>query len=189
MRRQVGLWPRKYASSQLKHSLSRRRSSCSSLDRRRPGYRSRAVGAAFAGGAGSASSGGACGAANGRCCVGAAGGARCADLAGAAASLSSSINSTCRARLISAASVSGLWSRTAWLRGGSRPPVNSWTHWDSSSRPARKRRLWKRLEYSSTVSVRWHSVSSKRGAERNAGPNHRSRRSLNRPHDGMPSSS
>jgi hypothetical protein len=38
-----------------------------------------------------------------------------------------SINSTCRARLMAAASVSGLWMRTAWLRGGRRLPVNSWT--------------------------------------------------------------
>jgi hypothetical protein len=44
------------------------------------------------------------------------------------------------------------------------------------------------LAYSSTVLVRRHSVSSNRGAERNGGPNHRLRRSLKRPHGGVPSS-
>jgi hypothetical protein len=44
------------------------------------------------------------------------------------------------ARLIATASDSGLWMRTAWLSGGSRPPVYSWTRWISSSRPARGRR-------------------------------------------------
>jgi hypothetical protein len=100
-----------------------------------------------------------------------------------------SINSTCRARLIAADNVSVLWIRTAWLSGDSSPPVKSGMRWFSSRHPARGKRAWNRLAYSSTVLVRRHSASSNRGAERNGGPNYRLRRSLKLPHGGVPSSS
>jgi hypothetical protein len=180
------LWPREYFSSQLKQSSSRRRSACSSGVSRRwlpaPG-----VGGTPTGGAGRAR--GRWGAAIAGRGVGVGRRPRVAGREGAGTSLSNSINSTWRARLIAAASVSGLWMRTAWLNGGSKPPVYSWTRWISSSRPARGRRAWKRFEYSSTVPERRHSASSDSGAARRGGPNRKLRRSLNRPQRGVPSSS
>ncbi|XP_021306354.1 uncharacterized protein LOC110433389 [Sorghum bicolor] len=114
---------------------------------------------------------------------------RAGALGGGVASRLASINSTCRARLMAAASDVGLWMRTSWVRGGRRPPVKSWTRCASSRRPARGRRAWNRLEYSSTVPVLRHSANSNRGADRSGGPNRRLRRSLKCPHVGVPSSS
>ena len=102
--------------------------------------------------------------------------------------LSSSISSTCRARLIAAASDWGLWMRTAWLSGGNSPPVKSCTRWRSSSGPARGSSSWKRFWYSSTVPVRLHSASSNSGAERRGGPKRNWRMSLKRCQRGVPSS-
>ncbi|KAG8067652.1 hypothetical protein GUJ93_ZPchr0005g14918 [Zizania palustris] len=59
--------------------------------------------------------------------------------------------------------------RTAWLSGGRSPPVKSWTRCASSRRPARGRRAWNLLPYSSTVPVRLHSASSNSGADRRGG--------------------
>jgi hypothetical protein len=113
---------------------------------------------------------------------------RGAGRAGVGADLSLSINSIWRARLIAAASVSGLWMQTAWFSGGSKPPVYSWTRWVSSSRPARRRRAWKRFEYSTVLECQ-HSASSNNGATRRGGPNRKLKRSLKRPQRGVPSSS
>jgi hypothetical protein len=103
-----------------------------------------------------------------------------------AGALWSSISSTCRARLIAAASDWGLWIRTAWLSGGSSPPVKSCTRWRSSSGPARGSSSWKRFWYS-TVPVRLHSASSNNGAERRGGPKRNWRMSLKRVQRGVPS--
>jgi hypothetical protein len=124
MRRQNRLWPRVYFSLQLKQRPRRRRSAISSGVRRRwlPSPRP-----CWAAARGARSVGGCRGA--GRAGRGAGAGRRPRGDArgGGYTRWSSFISSTWRAKLMAAASVVGLWMRTAWLRGGRSPPVKSCT--------------------------------------------------------------
>jgi hypothetical protein len=67
--------------------------------------------------------------------------------------------------------------------------VKSWTRCTFSNGPVRVSSAWKRFWYSSIDPVRRHSASSKSGVERIGGSKRRWRRSLNRLHRGVHSSS